>query len=111
MTNSAPGAPVNSFRWAFQREATDAAVIFSTAILGSAVTIRWNGFQWLSDTTGGSPDFRLDGFTVVLLFLSIALAIFGTRRIVDQKRERRRRKAAERHVRSLELRDPLTYLP
>jgi diguanylate cyclase (GGDEF)-like protein len=100
-----------AFRWFFQREAIDAAVIFSTAILASAGTIRWNGFQWLSNAAAASADVRLDGFTVVLLFFSIALAIFGVRRVVDQRRERRRRKTAERHARSLELRDPLTFLP
>lgn len=111
MKIQATAARSNAFRWLFQREATDAAVVFSTAILGSAATIQWNGFQWISSATGVDTGFQPTGLTVVLLFLSVALTIFGVRRVVDQRRERRRRKAAERHVRSLELRDPLTFLP
>jgi diguanylate cyclase (GGDEF)-like protein len=100
-----------SLQWLSGREVLDAAVISATSILAGAATIYWNGFQLLYDFSRANQEWHLDKLTTMLLFLGVAVAIFGVRRIFDQRREKRRREAAERYARSLALRDPLTRLP
>src|SRR5437763_1376324 len=93
------------------RELTEAAVILSISVLGCAITIQMGGLQRFYSESHGDAVLAFDAFNTVVLFLSIAIAIFGVRRIAAQRHERRRRIAAERHALSLELHDPLTRLP
>jgi diguanylate cyclase (GGDEF)-like protein len=93
------------------RELTEAAVILSVCIIAAAVTIHMGGLERLYGLSRGDEIFTLDAFNTIILFLSIATATFGVRRIASQRSERRRRMAAESHARSLALRDPLTRLP
>jgi diguanylate cyclase (GGDEF)-like protein len=93
------------------RELTEAAVILSVCVIAAAVTIHMGGLERLYGLSRGDEIFTLDAFNTVILFLSIATATFGIRRIASQRRERRRRIVAESYARSLALRDPLTRLP
>jgi diguanylate cyclase (GGDEF)-like protein len=45
------------------------------------------------------------------IFVGVAFATFGVRRIRDQRGERRKRLAAEQRAHALSVRDPLTQLP
>src|ERR1700752_1656353 len=82
------------------REITDALVILSIAVIAYLATI------WIAvDNVFGMPHFRPS------IFVGVALATFGIRRIRDQRRERKQRLAAEDRPHMLSVRDPLTQLP
>jgi diguanylate cyclase (GGDEF)-like protein len=88
------------------REITDALVIFSMSILAYMSIADWGGLSVLERLLGThleSPPF--------LYFGGIALAVFSTRRIADQRRERAKRVEAERNAQAASMRDPLTQLP
>jgi diguanylate cyclase (GGDEF)-like protein len=91
----------------WQREITEALVIYSIAILVCGATF----YSELFDEFARAQEFGLAKFGIVALFLGVASAVFGVRRIGDQRNERLRRIAAEQHAASLSLRDPLTLLP
>jgi diguanylate cyclase (GGDEF)-like protein len=93
------------------REFTEAAVILCISIIAGAVTLHVGGLEQLYYSLGrGDEAFGFGEFNVFVLFLGIALAAFGIRRIASQRHERRRRIAAERRAHSLASRDPLTRL-
>ena len=92
----------------WEREIADAAVIYSISFLICAATFYTDLPVSL---VRAQQEMGLAQFTVATLFLGIASAIFGFRRIGDQRRERLRRIAAEHHAASLSLQDPLTLLP
>jgi diguanylate cyclase (GGDEF)-like protein len=94
-----------------RQENTEAAVIFSLSILGCAATLYFEGFQQLHSLAQAHRGWQLEKLSTVLLFFGVALAVFGTRRVVQQRQERKRRLAAERRARSLAYRDTLTKLP
>src|SRR6266566_8838384 len=98
-----------SFR--VSRERTDASVIFSIAILACTLTIYMNGFELLYDLARANQAWHVDAVSTFFVFLGTATAIFGVRRIVDYRREHRRRQMAENRARFLALHDPLTRLP
>jgi len=81
------------------RETTDALVIFSMVLLIYMAIAHWGGLLILQNIFGAQ--FEAPSF---LYFCGVALAIFSVRRIVDQRRERNKRIAAEQY-------DPLTQLP
>src|SRR5215471_3811495 len=92
----------------WRREITDALVIYSVSILMGVTT----SYSELSlNFARAQGEVGLQKFSVVVLFLGIASAIFGLRRIADQNNERRRRIAAEEQALSISLHDPLTLLP
>jgi diguanylate cyclase (GGDEF)-like protein len=92
----------------WRREITDALVIYSISILIGVAT----SYSELSlNFARAQGESGLQKFSVVVLFLGIASAIFGLRRIADQNNERRRRIAAEQQALSISLYDPLTLLP
>jgi diguanylate cyclase (GGDEF)-like protein len=93
-------------RW--EREIIDALVIYSISILASIATF-YSDFY--ADFLRAQQGFRLEQFAVITLFLGTASAVFGCRRIADQRIDRVRRIAAEQQAASLSLRDPLTLLP
>jgi len=81
------------------QEITDALVIFSLVLLIYIAIVDGGGLSILQSIVGKrfeSPSF--------LYFASVALVIFSVRRIADQRREQKKRQAAERY-------DPLTRLP
>ncbi len=88
------------------REITDALVIFSMAILAYMSIAEWGGLTILHNVLGIEP--VKPSF---LYFFGMALVLFSTRRIGDQRRERAKRVAAERHAQAASMRDPLTQLP
>jgi diguanylate cyclase (GGDEF)-like protein len=94
------------FSSAAGREVTDALVIFSTAILVYMSIADWGGLAILHNVLGIESE-----TPSVLYFLGMALVLFSARRIGDQRRERVKRVAAERHAQAASMRDPLTQLP
>jgi len=88
------------------REITDALVIFSMVFLMYMGIANWGGLAILQKVIGAQ--FETPSF---LYFCGVALVVFSTRRIVDQRRERIKRVAAERHAYAVSTRDPLTQLP
>ena len=94
------------FSSAAAREITDALVIFSMAILTYMAIADWGDLKILHDALGIEP--VKPSF---LYFFGMALVVFSTRRIGDQRRERAKRVAAERHAQAASMRDPLTQLP
>jgi predicted signal transduction protein with EAL and GGDEF domain len=93
------------------REFSDAAVILSIGVLAAAATVHMDGFGWFSDLVRANASLHLDAAATAVLFLAMATAVYGIRRIADQRRERTRRVMAERRARALALYDPLTRLP
>ena len=82
------------------REISDALVILSIAVVAYLAT------SWIVvDNVFGMPQVRPS------IFVGIALAMFAVRRILDQRRELKRRLAAEDRAHMLSVRDPLTQLP
>jgi diguanylate cyclase (GGDEF)-like protein len=108
---SAAACPTGRKAWLSRREIIDAAVILSTGVVACGTTMYFNGLGRLYSLGHAYQGWDAEVLANVPLFLGIALSAFGVRRIADQRRERRRRLAAERRVRSLTLRDPLTRLP
>ncbi len=88
------------------REVIDALVIFSVVLLTYKLIASWGGLLILQKIVGSQ--FRTPSF---LYFFGVALVVFSIRRILDQRRERMRRVAAERHAYMVSTRDPLTKLP
>lgn len=88
------------------REITDASVIISIVFLVYMVVAHWGEILFPERVFG--TQFEKSSF---LYFLSVALIVFSVRRIVDQRRERIKRVAAEQHAYVVSTRDPLTQLP
>lgn len=88
------------------REITDALVIFSISVISYLAISDWGGLSILDGVLGTRPE-----KPSFLYFLGVALVVFSIRRIMDQRCERMRRVAAERHAQVLSMRDPLTQLP
>ena len=99
---------LTGFGWtaAATREITDALVLFSISILAYVSVAEWGGIRILDRIAGA----RLEKppFTY---FAGIALAVYTVRRVVDQRRERAKRVAAEGQAQAALMRDPLTQLP
>ena len=82
------------------REITDALVILSIAVIAYLAT------SWIViDNVFGMPLARPS------IFVGVALATFGIRRMRDQRRERKQRLVAEARAHMLSVRDPVTQLP
>jgi len=82
------------------REIKDALVILSVSVLAYLVTC-WIVIDNVFEVTFARPS----------IFVGVAFATFGARRIRDQRRERRKRLAAEHRAHMLSVRDTLTQLP
>jgi diguanylate cyclase (GGDEF)-like protein len=88
------------------REITDALVMAAVTIILYFGMTYWGVISMLSRILGTpieTPSF--------LYFCGVGLVVFSSRRIIDQRRERIRRVAAEQNAVSLSMRDPLTQLP
>ena len=81
------------------REITDALVILSIAVIAYLAT-SWIVIDNVFEMSAARPT----------IFVGIAMAIFGIRRVQDQRRERKRRLVAEHRAHILSVRDPLTQL-
>jgi predicted signal transduction protein with EAL and GGDEF domain len=95
----------------WQREISDALVLYSISILACAATFYSELFENYVNFARAQDGPAAEKITIISLFLGIASAAFGTRRLADQRSERVRRLAAEQQAASLSLRDPLTLLP
>src|ERR1700730_2551703 len=95
----------------WQREIADALVLYSISILACAATFYSELFEDYVNFARAQDGLGAEKITIISLFLGIASAAFGARRLTDQRNERIRRLAAEQQAASLSLRDPLTLLP
>ena len=95
----------------WQAEIADGLVLYSVSILACAATFYSNLFEDYVNFTRAQQGLGLEKITIISIFLGIASAVFGVRRLTDQRNERKRRLAAEQNANSLSLRDPLTFLP
>ncbi len=111
MQLSQGGRAAKAWFWSTHREIMDAAVIFAIAVMACGATIYFNGLEQLHNLSREYQGWELNAVTSVLLFSGIALSVYGMRRMADQRREKKRRRAAERHAHALALKDPLTRLP
>jgi diguanylate cyclase (GGDEF)-like protein len=98
----------NKIGWntAAMREITDALVLFSISILAYVSVSEWGGIAILDRISGArleKPSFAY--------YAGIALVVYTVRRVVDQRRERAKRVAAEGQAQAALMRDPLTQLP
>lgn len=88
------------------REIIDAMVIFSVSMIAYTEVADWGGLSILHKVLGTQPE-----KPSFLYFFGMALVVFSVRRIVDQRCERAKRLATERHAHMISMRDPLTQLP
>ena len=63
------------------REPIEAAVILSIALIACAITIHVGGLERLYNESHGDSVLTFDAFNTIVLFLGIAVATFGFRRI------------------------------
>lgn len=109
MANPQPSLLSRALTW--QREIVDALVLYSISILACAATFYSELFENYVNFSRAQDGPGAEKLTILSLFLGIASAAFGARRLTDQRNERIRRLAAEHQAASLSLRDPLTLLP
>src|ERR1700682_2591799 len=101
--------PSRAATW--RRAIADSLVLYSISILACAATFYSKLFENYVNFSRAQDGLGAEKITIISLFLGIASAAFGARRLTDQRNERIRRLAAEQQAASLSLRDPLTLLP
>lgn len=89
----------------------DLGVIVATLLLVAYLAFEIDIFATQADTSLAEQGIELDEALLLGGLLTIGLFCFAIRRYLDQKREMRRRMAAEREARELAFQDPLTGLP
>ncbi len=94
-----------------RRDLRDAVVIFSIATVAFLLSSYYEVFEQIHEFAQGHEDWQVDELFMVSFVLSVAMIIFGYRRIQDLSREIAARRAAEREARKLSRHDPLTGLP
>jgi diguanylate cyclase (GGDEF)-like protein len=109
MPNQPPNLLSRVSMW--RREIADSLVLYSISILACAATFYSKLFENYVNFSRAQDGLGAEKITIISLFLGIASAAFGARRLTDQRNERIRRLAAEQQAASLSLRDPLTLLP
>jgi diguanylate cyclase (GGDEF)-like protein len=92
------------------RDWIDAAIMLSIGLLGAGAAIHFNAFEALYSFSRENAGWHLDDVATIGVFVGVSLSGIGVRRLTMQWREDRKRLTAERHIRSLGLRDPLTGL-
>ncbi|NNM71366.1 putative bifunctional diguanylate cyclase/phosphodiesterase [Enterovirga aerilata] len=110
---AAPPLTLSARAWSFiirNRVSIQDLTLVLLAVLGTAfVCLEIDVF--VSGGRGHLPGIETDELPVIGAVLMIGLLVFAWRRLRELKRETRRRSAAERDVRKLAFRDPLTGLP
>jgi diguanylate cyclase (GGDEF)-like protein len=86
------------------------SIIAGVFILGLYLTFEYDFFTTAADATEHGKMIQFDEALFLGAIVAIGLLLFSIRRFLEQKREMRRRIAAEEHVRELAFRDPLTGL-
>jgi diguanylate cyclase (GGDEF)-like protein len=94
-----------------QRLLLDIIIIFGVAVVIRLVTFPLDLFEQLAEFSRDHEEWELDELLVTAAILSIALIAFGIRRVQDQYRELKLRRAAEHRATLLARQDPLTGLP
>tara|TARA_B100000678_G_scaffold73806_1_gene60657 strand:- start:668 stop:2254 length:1587 start_codon:yes stop_codon:yes gene_type:complete len=89
----------------------EALAIFGFFAVLLALSIVLDGFEHISEFSESHESWQLDEILTVLMIMPIALAFYAVRRLIELRREFRRRIAAEKEASSLAFHDPLTGLP
>ena len=75
------------------------------------ISIAVEGFERLVRFSESHESWELDEILTTLMAMSLAFAIYAVRRMIELRREFRRRIAAEKEASALAFHDPLTGLP
>ncbi len=105
-----PGANAAVSRPRLSRDWIDAGIMLSIGLIAAAAAVHFNAFQSLYALSQANQSWYIDDAATFGVFLGISLSGIGVRRLNEQWRNERKRLGAERHIRSLGLRDPLTGL-
>ena len=84
--------------------------MLSIGLLGAGAAVHLNAFEGLYALNHANQAWHLDDLATFGVFIGVSLSGIGVRRLTMQWREERKRSLAERHIRSLGLRDILTGL-
>jgi len=86
------------------------ALITAVVSVGLYLTLAYDVFCRSGDATAHQRRIELDEALFLGGIVAVVLLLFSVQRYFEQKREMRRRVAAEQHVRKLAFQDPLTGL-
>jgi len=86
------------------------SILAAVAVVGLYLAFEYDFFTTAADATEHGKLIQLDESLFLGAVVAVGLLIFSIRRYLEQKREMRRRIAAEQHVRELAFQDPLTGL-
>tara|TARA_B100000678_G_scaffold85670_1_gene71255 strand:+ start:132 stop:1709 length:1578 start_codon:yes stop_codon:yes gene_type:complete len=89
----------------------EALSIFGFFSLLLAVSIAVEGFEYIVHFSATHESWELDEILTVMMIMPFAFAIYAVRRLIELRREFRRRVAAEKEASALAFHDPLTGLP
>src|SRR5690349_16030507 len=88
----------------------DLGIVLAVVLVATFVAWQTDIFITEDHETNAQKAFELNEVLLVGGILAVGLLIYSVRRLVEQKRETRRRTAAERHARELAYQDGLTGL-
>jgi diguanylate cyclase (GGDEF)-like protein len=94
-----------------RRDVKDAVAVFAVAILAFFLEEWMHLFDKLYQFSKDYEHLELDDLVFAFIVFSIAMAVFGYRRVQDLSREIKARRAAELEAHNLARHDPLTGLP
>ena len=94
-----------------RRAALDTLVLFVAVVVSFALAVRFDALATLVEWTSDHDGWELDELITLALLGSLALAVFGARRMAELRTEIDRRDQAERRARHIAMHDPLTGLP
>jgi diguanylate cyclase (GGDEF)-like protein len=103
-------ARARSFIIRHRRGIKELSIIVAFFVVGLYLTFAYDVFTTEGEVTVHRETVELDEALLLGALTAVGLLIFSVRRYVEQKRETRRRIAAEQHVRELAFQDPLTGL-
>jgi diguanylate cyclase (GGDEF)-like protein len=104
-------ARARSFMIRHRTSAQEISLLTAVVCVGLYLAFEYDFFKTSADFTEQGKMIQLDEALFLGAIVAIGLLLFSIRRYFEQRREMRRRVAAEQHVRELAFQDPLTGLP
>ncbi|SES11812.1 putative bifunctional diguanylate cyclase/phosphodiesterase [Sphingobium sp. YR768] len=89
----------------------DLGILIAALVVATYIAFDIDIFMHEGQLTPARARIEIDEIAILGVFLAVGLLIFGGRRYREQKREVKRRMAAEAHARELAYQDVLTGLP
>lgn len=86
----------------------DLVVILILSVISFYLSVKYNAFENMHEFSRQHEELELDEFFTLLMIVSVALAVYSVRRVMDLEREVSERKQAEAVIRKLAHYDPLT---